>query len=180
MRFEVHHYHHYEHSTDKGLRYALDLILATLCIIKGKLTKMDEEIDRLNDTADEELAAEQDLATEVHASLDLILSEANQLVEIRQQLADLQAQSANGTLVPNSKIVALQDKMTTSLATIKAQTASLKNALPVPPPADNPPTTDTTSGTNPAPPADNPPVIDTPIGEVPPTTDNAPGEGQPV
>lgn len=165
MRFDIHHHHHTHISIDNGLAEILNQLLADNQFIKGKLTHMDEQIDQLNATAEEELAAEQDLAASVHEALDIITAEANQLATISEQLAELQAQSANGTLVPKSKLDALQAKMNTSVANIKTQTANLKNAIPGPPPQppvenppapDNPPATDSPTTNNP--PADNPPA----------------------
>ncbi len=106
---------------------------------------MDEQIDQLNATADAELAAEQDLATEVHAGLDLITAEATQITSLAAQLAALQGSSAGGVVVPLAKISALQTKLNTSVANILGQVSSLKGALPPPPPTPVAPTITTTS-----------------------------------
>lgn len=137
MSITVH--HHYHDSAPE----ILELILTKLTCFENETRRnfqhVDEQIDQLNQTADQELAAEQDLATEVHSSLDLITAEATQLTDLAAQLAALQAQQAGGVVVPLSKITALQTKMTTSLANIQTQAAALKSALPPPPPPPPPP-----------------------------------------
>ncbi len=121
-------------SLDPVAASKLQLILTKLTHIERKLEHMDEQIDQLNATADAELAAEIDLATQVHSALGLIEAEMQQISDLSAQLAILQGQNAGGVVVPVSKIAALQTKMNTSVSNVLAQVAALKAVQPPPPP----------------------------------------------
>lgn len=138
----IHIHIHNTTSLDPVAASKLQLLLTKLTSFEHETRRnfhhMDEQIDQLNQTADEELVVEQDLATTVHTVLDMMIAEQAALADISKQLADALAAQSGGTVVPIGKINALKDKQTNILANLKALTAQLKTAIPLPPPPPPP------------------------------------------
>lgn len=129
------------------------------------------DLSATNILLDQEATEEQTLTELILQALGLIQTEAQQILAIGKQLADLQSQQANGILVMPSTIAAINKRLEDSVANIKKQSQAITDTITsVSKPQVGQPVV--------AAPKDNPETVATAPGEIPASTPFDDSEGE--